>query len=615
MNLLPLPRPRQQQAAERRRRTASPVRRLWLLVLGCWTALPFWLAPSPVFPADNGAPPFPPFCDAAERRQILQALEAAAPIAPRQETITGLTLPHHLLAADLMAQGFRLAAGQKPARLIILCPDHFRRSKTAFAVPDRDFATFLGPVPLDRDGARRLLELPQVSVSALFSHEHGVRALLPFAARLFPDTPVLPVALRGKSAAQEQEALFQALTPLVQDALVIQSTDFSHEQPPEIAARFDAETLAVLTVGNADQAIRLDPVRHVDSPAALALQMRLQAGQGSIPQVLVNRNSAEYAPKNEAPPRDTTSYVLALWTPAAKPFVPETASALVLAGDLFSGGRLAPMLRNPALRRLFVERVRRATNGAALVVNLEGFLAPECPSERSIRLCMAAEPTAALLKELGVVAVSLANNHSLDGGPAGLDFTRKQLAQAGILALGQDEMGELAVQGLPCRLVAFTDVDNHPAPRRFLLNEARIAATLARARRDFSGPVLVLLHFGVEFAPIPGHREREIAALCLKHGANLVAGSHPHRAGRLSDGTGKGAGRLVAWSLGNFLFDDAGLRANGALLHLTLFPQGTCWMRQIPWGNPYRDLLAARRAAFFHPAKHRVEMRPSCLKF
>lgn len=534
-------------------------------------------------------PPFPPFCDAAERRQILRALDAAEHVAPRRETVTGLTVPHHLLAADLIARGFRLASGRRPSRIIILCPDHFRRAKTPFAVPDRDFATFLGPVPLDRDGARRLATLPEVSVSGLFSHEHGARALLPFAARLFPGTPVLPVALRGKTTDGEREALFRALIPLAKDALVIQSSDFSHGRPSEIAARFDAETLAVLAAGDADRAVRLDPLRHVDSPAALALQMRLQAGQCSRPQVIANRNSAWYAPKDTPPPQNTTSYALALWSPEETPFSPEDGQALVLAGDFFGGGGLAPLLRAPSIRRLFVERVRALTGGAPLALNLEGYLAPECPPARTLRLCMEAEPAAALLNELGVVAVSLANNHSLDGGLAGLDFTLKRLARAGILALGQGEVGE--VPGLPCRLAAFTDLDNNPAPRRFLLDEALVGETLARARRDFSGPVIALAHFGAEFAPIPSNREREIASLCLRRGADLVAGTHPHRVGGLTAGTGEGAGGLVAWSLGNFLFDDPGPRADGALLHVTLFPQGTIWARQFPWGNPYRDLL------------------------
>jgi poly-gamma-glutamate synthesis protein (capsule biosynthesis protein) len=59
--------------------------------------------------------------------------------APPGHHVTGITVPHHLLAADLIARGFRCAAGGNYERIILLSPDHFRRSRQPFATTSGTF--------------------------------------------------------------------------------------------------------------------------------------------------------------------------------------------------------------------------------------------------------------------------------------------------------------------------------------------------------------------------------------------------------------------------------------------------------------------------------------------
>ena len=68
---------------------------------------------------------FPPFYPEAQPFRSAIGLTKSTPLPHR---ITGLTVPHHLLAADLIAGAFALAAGQDYRRIIILSPDHFGRS-------------------------------------------------------------------------------------------------------------------------------------------------------------------------------------------------------------------------------------------------------------------------------------------------------------------------------------------------------------------------------------------------------------------------------------------------------------------------------------------------------
>ena len=59
-----------------------------------------------------------------------------------------------------------------------------------------------------------------------------------------------------------------------------------------------------------------------------------------------------------------------------------------------------------------------------MILNFEGYLDQQCVFDQ-LKLCMEEKPTLEFLKELNVVAVSLANNHSLDGGKDKYNFTKK----------------------------------------------------------------------------------------------------------------------------------------------------------------------------------------------
>lgn len=241
------------------------------------------------------------------RRAISQAGAAAA--RGGGGPVTGLIVPHHLLAVDLIARGFQAVAGNRFRRIVVLCPDHFRRSRTPFAVGLRDFSSCLGPVPTDVRAVRWLAAHSLVSVSNLFSHEHAVQALLPFLAHHFPGTPVVCVAIRATAGPAEWERLARLLGPLCgPGTLVVQSTDFSHGLPAAAAAAHDREAAAAVLSGDPARAAGLHQPRHIDCRGALYLQMRLQAARGAVPTIIAAGNAQQYAPP---PLADVTSYLVA----------------------------------------------------------------------------------------------------------------------------------------------------------------------------------------------------------------------------------------------------------------------------------------------------------------
>jgi AmmeMemoRadiSam system protein B len=535
-----------------------------------------WCACSQKDAAPAGA--FPPFYP--EAQPFLSAIRQTKG-APLTQRLTGLTVPHHLLAADLMAEAFVLASRQDYRRIIILSPDHFGRSLTPFAVAIRNFQTVMGEVSIDGAAVECLRGNPLVSPSNLFSHEHGVRALLPFLAHYFPRARVVALAIHRSSQPSQWDNLARTLAPLLTpDTLLLQSTDFSHYLPWPQARQHDQETLRVLSAENPDGVIGLTQPQHLDSRGAQYLQLKLQKqvyrARGAV---MASRNSQEYTAQ---PINSTTSYLVQVYSPDHLAI--QGAQRFCFAGDTFFGRYLADKLARRPWREGLVRRVKQFTGGAPLIVNLEGVIMPECPANPGpLKLCMAARPALDILKELNVVAVSLANNHSRDFGDLACRTMQGLLEDAGITVLENRTVKDLG----PFRLAALTDLDNRQEPFQALLTDA----DLERFEAQPDKPCFAFLHWGEEFSRKPGPREQAIASRLAAKGVELTIGSHPHRAAGLTGDRRQ----CQAFSLGNFIFDQRRPEVSGALLEVIFYPQGTYFLRLHVLGNLYEENFSVRR--------------------
>ena len=190
--------------------------------------------------------------------------------------------------------------------------------------------------------------------------------------------------------------------------------------------------------------------------------------------------------------------------------------------------------------------------------------------------------TPALLAEAGFDLLGLANNHALDAGPAGLAETRRRLRAAGLEPVEAKRPVVREIDGLTLATLAWNDVG---APDR----EAVLAAVSeARAAADI---VLVLVHWGQEYQRHPALAQRELAGQLLEAGADAVLGSHPHVVQDLNivqPPESGGRARLVAYSLGNFAFDQGwDDTAQGLALRLLFDEQGLRAAQPLPlWTAP-----------------------------
>ncbi|MCP4308567.1 MAG: AmmeMemoRadiSam system protein B, partial [bacterium] len=144
--------------------------------------------------------------------------------------VSGLTVPHHLVAADLIARAFAVAAGNRYDKIILLSPDHFKRSRLSFATTRRDFDTVFGVVPSAVSDVERLVLSSLIAEdSSVLEKEHGVAAILPYIRHYFPDTPVIAVTVAIRSTVADWEQFLVDLAPsITKRTLIVQSTDFSH---------------------------------------------------------------------------------------------------------------------------------------------------------------------------------------------------------------------------------------------------------------------------------------------------------------------------------------------------------------------------------------------------
>jgi AmmeMemoRadiSam system protein B len=523
-------------------------------------------------------------------RSLVQEPKLPAPV----KSLTGITVPHHLLAVDLIARAFRLAEGGRYDRVILLSPDHFLQSEQPFATSRRGFQTPFGIVGADDKAIARLLasDLP-IEESELFRTEHGVHAVLPFVAKLFQGARLLPVAISIASQPSDWDRLAAALKPLVTPTtLVVQSTDFSHYLPRREARLRDQETLNAIASGRPEAVMLLRQPAHLDSKGAQYVHMKLQKTvYDAVPEVIENKNSFDYLQWEESP---TTSYIVQVFRRPGLEMsplpVPGRQQIWYFAGDTNFGRYMTRPLEHSAQAKKLKQRILAFTGGAPLVVNLEGVMLdrPLPTNLNPLQIAMASDTALRWLQDLNVKAVSLANNHSGDFGIKARDEMQARLRGSGIEALSHGETHDFGL----FRLIALSDVDNRGEQRSALISETELDRLQSKRLPQ---PVLTFLHWGTEYEAVPGNRETELMTSLRHRGFSLVVGAHPHVAS--SEVFSSPRGTFVGiYSLGNFLFDQLDRRTTGTLAEIRFFAQQTYFIRSRPIGNLYRTLHVSAKA-------------------
>jgi poly-gamma-glutamate synthesis protein (capsule biosynthesis protein) len=164
------------------------------------------------------------------------------------------------------------------------------------------------------------------------------------------------------------------------------------------------------------------------------------------------------------------------------------------------------------------------------------------------------------LRQAGFDILSLATNHIMQHGQKALEECLQALDRAGIgstgvqvAALGVQNLRIIEKNGLKLAFLGYNQ-----RPQQYFLDPPswvpgdpdRILADIARAKAQ-ADLVVVSLHWGHEFIDYPSAAQVELGHRIVDAGAGLVLGHHPH----VLQGIERYHGGLIAYSLGNFVFD------------------------------------------------------------
>jgi poly-gamma-glutamate capsule biosynthesis protein CapA/YwtB (metallophosphatase superfamily) len=171
------------------------------------------------------------------------------------------------------------------------------------------------------------------------------------------------------------------------------------------------------------------------------------------------------------------------------------------------------------------------------------------------------------LRAGGVDVASMANNHGMDYGEAGLRDSLAAARQYGfpVIGIGLDDDQAYrpfrrTINGQRIAVIAATQVLDDElisawtaGPGKPGLASAKDVPRLLRAvRRARANPktVVVFLHWGIELQQCPSPDQRTLAKQLVAAGADVVVGGHAHRL----EGAGRMGTALVDYGLGNFVW-------------------------------------------------------------
>ncbi len=178
-------------------------------------------------------------------------------------------------------------------------------------------------------------------------------------------------------------------------------------------------------------------------------------------------------------------------------------------------------------------------------------------------------PAAQAYADVGFDLLTLANNHTLDYGPIGLEDTIRALDALDVVVIGggrnEAEAHEgtvVEINGTRVGILAYMEpygayekkgwFAKGDAPGCALLNRENLKADIARMREQ-ADLVLVHLHYGRNYKGVTKYQKKS-SRWAIDAGADIVNGHHPH----VAQGVEIYKGKPIVYSLGNFTFGTGG---------------------------------------------------------
>jgi len=265
---------------------------------------------------------------------------------------------------------------------------------------------------------------------------------------------------------------------------------------------------------------------------------------------------------------------------AEGPGAPQDELVIAAVGDVMLGHRAEPFLEREGPDYPYASVLPVLQQAQIVVGNLEFPISVRGTAAENKKFTLRAGPVAVeSLKAAGIRVVTLANNHILDFGPQALQDTLKALAENGILFTGAgmnlEDARAPALLRAGDRTIAFLAY-SLTFPIEFYASPGRpgtapgyreyVKADIEKVRPK-ADLVVVSFHWGAELMTQAKEYQQELGRRAVDWGADLVLGHHPHVLQELE----VYRGRLIAYSLGNFVFGSESDRTNSSIILLCTF--------------------------------------------
>lgn len=270
---------------------------------------------------ESGATPMR--CLYYERELFLSAMSSPRLYESRGRLVAGL-IPHHLLASDMIAGFFSMAAREPEGydTVLLVSPSHFPENCGSDVVTSSSgWDTPYGPASADSATIEALLRNPAIAAEdnpAAVETDHGVAGLVPFVKYYLPNAKIATCLLSNKLDRNRLATVRAEIAEICANGriLLVASADCSHYLSPEKAAVRDAQTAAAIEAMDFQRILGFGD-SNVDSPQTLTTFLETARSRGAALEQLDHSSSGEKLPHAISNPiyveGVTTYFVYAAW--------------------------------------------------------------------------------------------------------------------------------------------------------------------------------------------------------------------------------------------------------------------------------------------------------------
>jgi len=497
--------------------------------------------------------------------------------------VNAAILPHHTILGEQLADFWweLKRSNSEPNVIVLVGPTHEDQGDHIFQTTQGNWETPFGTVSTSTF-AQKLDNHPLIATEPnSFINEHSIGAHMPFIARLYPETPVVPVLIRQTARDRDVQELVQELSKLDENVLFIASIDFSHYLS-QADTEYRDEIMEGLIKEKAYGVIENLNSDYVDSPGSLIAYLRWGEKMGCEHRQRWHGNNYDLF---DAIPNQGTSYFVyycGLEAPVK----------ITAAGDVMLGRGVEYWLSRTTIPEAFDDAKELFSGSDIGFVNLESVMTTVEPSTGKEIFFKGRPENLEVLNFIGVTHVSVANNHVDDYGRAGWADSVEHIRAAGIEPVGGYRNDGEVIFSSPfsrrtgSRFAGEGEVGRGSAPviafiahddTIFRLDETVLAEEVADAA-EMSDMVIVSFHWGVEYAHTPTSRQIALAHAAVDAGADIVIGHHPHVLQTIE----QYGDAMIFYSLGNFVFDQIGFDENESIVAQIEWSQGLKSVELVP---------------------------------